>query len=882
MNGLRSFIARAIEILRRRSAEQELDEELRLHEQLLIDDYQRRGLSPDEARRQAAMTLGGVEQAKELVRHARGFPSAEAFVKDLRHAVRLLLRAPGFSTITILTLALGIGVNVAIFSLVDAVVLRPLPYPESDRLVSVWEVEGTRRMTVAPGNLADYQGASSLQDCAGLATRVRTITGTGDPEAVLVEEATANYFAVLGIGPALGRTFTPDEARAGGPHIAILSDGVWRRRYGARVTALGETVLIDSEPYQIVGIMPPNFRGVSDFTAVDPVSMWVPAAYPPELLANRGDHQIRVVARLRAGVSAEGARSELTAISETLAQSYPTSNGQVHTGMQPLRDDLVRNVWASLVILFVTVALILTIACVNVANLLLARGVGRRREIAVRFALGATRTRVVTALVTESLVLAGAASVVGALLAIWLNNILLTAAPQTIPRLAGVTIDARVLAYTVTVGAITGLLFGIIPAWQAGHSRPIDALSGAGRVVAGASVLRWRNALMLAQIALSAVLLVGAALMVKSLMRLNGVSLGFDPDRVLAMRMVLPETRYPTPEARLRFFQELEGRVARLPGVEALTFTNNLPLRGGWGSGFVIDGVPAPPDGYLQGDFQAVSVGYFQTLGLTLDRGRLLEPTDTSAGGSVAVVSRMFEQRFLNGASALGREIVRNPNPPNPQRITIVGVVHDMRRDGRTSDLQPQVYLPAAQTAIYPVRLADFAVRARANPRDLLPAIRAAVWSIDREQPVSNVRMLDDLVRANSAPRRFQALLFSIFAVLALILASIGSYGVVAYVVTQRTPEIGVRLALGASVWQIYRWLLVRTTAIVIAGAALGLIAARWLGRYVSSLLFDVTVGDPTSYLAAATVLVTVAVTASFLAGRRATLVNPTAALRYE
>ena len=885
MNRFRELTANLRELVWRRTIEREMDEELRAHHDMLVDDFARRGMTRAEAERRAAMTLGGFDQTKERVRDTRGFPSAEGFLKDVRHAVRLLLHAPGFSIVTILTLALGIGVNVAIFSLVDAVMLRPLPYPEPDRLISIWETSASRgggaptRGSVSPGNLGDYRSASGFTAIAGLAARVRNLTGNSEPEALMSEHVTDNYFQVLGVPPALGRTFTAEEMAPNGRRAVVLSDAVWRRRFGADAAILGRPILVDGEPHDVVGVMPPHFRGLTDFASRDPVGFWVPAIYDVELLNNRGDHQIRLVARLADGVSVESARSELSAISESLAKAYPETNERVRTGMQPLRDDVVRNVWISLVILFATVALILTIACVNVANLLLARGVGRRREIAVRFALGATRFRVVTSLVTESLVLAGAASLVGVVLAVWIKNALLAAAPQSIPRLAGVSIDGRVLLYTIVVGMLTGLVFGLIPAWQAGHSRPIDALSGAGRVVAGATVMRWRNALMLAQIALSAVLLVGAGLMVKSLQRLNSVPLGFETEHVIAMRVMLPEARYGTQDARYRFFDTLEARVAEVPGVDTVGFANNLPLRGGWGGGLGITGVPMPPSGYFSADMQAVSPGYFKTLGIRLERGRLLAATDTRTGQPVAVVSRLFEQRFLNGESAIGRRIQRDPKAPE---ITIVGVVHDVRRDGKTTELEPQVYLPAAQTHVYPVRLSDIAIKTRGNPTDLLPALRAAVWDVDPEQPLTNVRTLDDILLAGSADRRFQALLFSMFALLALALASIGTYGVVSYVVSQRTSEIGVRMALGASVAQIYRWLLVKIAVIVLAGATLGLIAARWLSQYVSSLLFQVTLGDPPSYALAAAILISVALGASVLAGRRATRVNPTLALRYE
>jgi putative ABC transport system permease protein len=858
--------------------EPDLDDELRLHRDLLAAEYERRGASPDEAHRQAALTLGGLDQGKESVRDARGFPTLESCVRDVSYAVRLLVKAPAFSLVAVLTLALGIGVNVAIFSIVDAVVLRPLPYPESHRLMAIWETNDSGRITVAPGNLLDYQRASSLSGVAGLVAHTRNVTGAEQPETLLAEEVTDNYFAVLGVSPMIGRAFTAHDALPHSPRVVILSEALWRRRFGGDAAVLGHTLLLDGVAHQVVGVMPPSFRSLFDLSS-ERRSLWLPASYPPELLANRADHELRAVARLADGVSIEAARAELAAISERLAQSFPASNASVRADLQPLRDDVVRNVRVSLVVLLLTVAVILAVACVNVANLFLVRGVGRRREIALRFALGATRTRVVMTLVAESLVLATVAAVAGALLASWMTRLLLAAAPENVPRIETVAMNGRVLAYAVLVALMTGLLFGLIPAWQARHARPLEALASGGRVVAAASVMRWRNALMVAQIALCVLLLVGAGLMVKSLMRLNGVPLGFDPSSVVAMRITLPETRYRDADARLRFFERLTDAVTTIPGVHAAGFANNLPLRGGWSSGFGIEGVPRPPRGYFESDFQAVSPGYFATLGIALAEGRLIDRTDTRQSAPVAVVSRLFERQFLNGQSAIGRQIRRGPKMP---AITIVGVVDDVRRGGRQSELNPQVYLAAAQTQAYPVRLADLAVRTDASPTAVAAGVRAVVSTIDPEQSVSNVRSLDDILRAGSAPHRFQALLFSMFAVLALVLASVGTYGVVSYVVTQRTPEIGVRLALGASVWGIYRWLLGRTLLVVITGALAGLAAAFGLGRYVSSLLFNVSPTDAPSYATAAALLLLVAFAASVLAGRRATRVDPTSALRYE
>ena len=879
MTALCRLLVRARELFRRDRLDRELHEELQHHRELLINDYQHRGMSPDEARRQATLTLGGLDQGREVVRDTRGLPPLEAFARDVRRAVRLLRKSPGFSAVTVLTLALGIGVNVAIFSIVDAVMLRPLPYPNADRLVSIWETSKGERITVAAGNLQDYQRAQSMAAVAALASQIRTLTGRGEPESLFAEEVTVNYFAVLGVPPVIGRSFTEADAHANSQRVVVLSDALWRRRFNGDPRILDQSITLDGDAYTVIGVMPPSFRGLFDLISQDPRDLWLPAVYAAELLANRGDHGLRTVGRLAEGVPVATARAEFAALSDALAAQFPETNGQVRAGVLPLRDDLVRNVRVPLLVLLATVGLILAITCVNVANLFLARGVGRRRDVALQFALGATRFRVATALMAESLVLASAAAIAGAVLAVWIQNLLLSFAPQTIPRLDAVTFDARVMGYAAAVALAAGVLFGLIPAWQTGHSRPGDALAGPGRAMAGSTVMRWRTALMIAQVALSGLLLVGAALMVKSLVRLNSVELGFDPNDVISVRVVLPPSRYPTAESRFQFFNALEQRVAALPDVRAVAFSNNTPLRGAWDSGFRIDGEPTPPEGSLQAGFQAVNPGYFATLDIRLAEGRLVEAADREGSPPVAVVSRMFERRFLSGRSAIGRQFRRGPQMP---AISIVGVVDDVRRDGRLAAIEPQVYLPAAQTGIYPVRLMDLAVRTNPGAASVVPSIRAAVTALDPEQSISSVRTLEDILFASSADRRFQALLFSMFGLLALVLASGGTYGVVAYIVSQRTPEIGVRLALGASVWSIYRWLLTRTAVVVLIGAASGLLGARGLARYISTLLFDVTTGDAASYLSSGVLLVATALAASLVAGYRATKVDPVQALRYE
>lgn len=882
MNALRVFFSRLREQMSRGRIDREFQDELQSNLEMITDEHVRRGLSQAGARRAALMEIGGLEQAREIVGERRGFQILDHLGRDIRHALRVLRKSPGFAAVAVLTLALGIGANAAIFSFIDAVILRPLPYPEPDRLVAIWEMEdgsGERR-AVAPANIADYETVSGFAGVASYATASRSLTGGGPPEGLIAESVSHNYFDVLRVQPALGRAFTRDEDSPAGRKVVIISDALWQARFSGEPSILGRPISIDGVPHDVVGVMPPSFRGLSSYGARDGRHLWLPAAFPADLLANRGDHEVDLIGRLRDGAALDTARAELTAISASLAAAHPETNGEVRAGVQPLGDDLVRDVQRSLAALMLTVGLILAIACVNVANLLIARGVGRRREVAVRYALGATRLRVYTALVTESVVLALLASIAGLCLAIWMKGALVSVAPISLPRLSDVALDTRVVLFTLGLSFLTGILFGGVPAWQAGRANPIDAMSSGGRVVAGRKVMRWRNALMITQLALSALLLVGAGLMIKSLVKLNRVDLGFDTSGVIAIRTTLPPAKYPTGVERLAFFTDLEERVAALPGVASVGFTNTLPLRGGWGSGFRIDGEPAPADGYLSAGFQAVSPGYFQTLGIPLLRGRQIARGDVNETMPVAIVSEAFERVFLNGGDALGRRLWRGPGAP---MITVVGVIRDVRRDGRTEVLEPQVYLPASQTSLYPVRLSELAVRAASgDPHALVPAIRAAVWSVDADQPLTRVSTLEETLTAQSAERRFQTLLFAIFAALALILASIGTYGVVAYLVSQRTPEIGVRLALGASRARIYRWLLARTALLVVTGALAGVGIARLLSRFLEALLFEVPAGDFATYVAAGGTLIAVGLAACLLAARRAARVSPTVALRYE
>jgi putative ABC transport system permease protein len=816
-------------------------------------------------------------------------------MNNLRYAVRLLLKSPGFALVAILTLALGIGVNSAIFSVVDAVMLEPLPYPQPDRLVSLWEQkigEGPSsantsgqhlgsigwplRWTVSAANLMDYQTQkSSFVSLAGFAVTGMNITEAGPPDRLSGEQVTANYFSTLGVWPAHGRAFLPDEDRPGANKVVISSDELWRSRFGGDPHFLGSSITLDNEKYTVVGIMPPGFRSPSQFNMTIPLLYYVPAGYPDDLLARHGDHGIDVLGRLKPGVSIAAARAELDAISQGLALRYPSVCKNLKTGSDLLANDISGGVRASLFVLLGAVGLILLIACANLANLLLVRAIGRQREIAIRFALGASRQRVIGELLAQSAVLAALGCGCGIVFGYWTQRLLTGFAPH-IPRMEGASLNGRVLLFTLALSAVTGLICGIFPAWQASKSKPVEAMRASERHLAGSSVMRWRSTFMIAEVAISMILLVGAGLLLKSFMTLNHVGLGIATEHVINMNVTLPELRYPTSERRLAFFENLAERAGSLPGMQSVAFANNFPLRGGWSSNFRPEN---QPDRGEDAGYQAVSPGYFPTLGIMLQRGRVLTPADRAGSELVAVVNTALVRHFFPNEDPIGHRFRRNDQAP---WATIVGVVSDVRRGGKAGKIDPQVYYPAAQTALYPVWLAEFSFRSASDPKQLVAAVQQQVWAIDKDLPVTHVRTYDELVSQSVSERRFQTLLLGLFASLALILAMVGIYGVISYSVSQRTPEIGIRMALGASRGGILKMVIGRAMFLVAVGIAAGAAGAYGLSRYLKSLLFEVKPGDPWTYASLAILLAMVALAASLVPARRATRVDPMIALRYE
>ena len=816
-------------------------------------------------------------------------------MNNFRYAVRLLLKSPGFALVAILTLALGIGVNSAIFSIVDAVMLQPLPYPQPDRLVSIWEekigegpnnantsgqslgsIGWPRRWTVSAANLVDYQKQqNSFISLAGFAVTGLNITESGPPDRIFGELVTANYFSTLGVAPAHGRVFLPEEDRAGANKVAIVSDELWHSRFGGDPHFLGATITLENEKYTVVGIMPAGFRSPSQFNMAIPLLFYIPAAYSADVLARHTDHELNVLGRLKPGVSIAAARGELDAISQGLALRFPGACKNLKTGSDLLASDISGGVRTSLFVLLGAVGLILLIACANLANLLLVRAMGRQREIAIRFALGASRPRVIGELLAQSAVLAALGCGSGLVFGYWTERLLTSFAPH-IPRMESASLSGRVLLFTLAISAATGLICGIFPAWQASKSKPVEAMRASERHLAGSSVMRWRSAFMIAEVAISMVLLVGAGLLLKSFMTLNHVELGIATEHVVNMNITLPELRYPTLERRFAFFDDLAERVSHLPGIQSVAFANNFPLRGGWSSNFLSDNQPNSNE---DADYQAVSPGYFATLGIALQRGRLLTPADRAGAEMVAVVNSALARHFYPNQDPIGHRFRRNSEAP---WVTIVGLVSDVRRGGKAGHINPQVYFPAAQTALYPVRLAELTFRSAGDPMQLLTAVQQQVWAIDKDLPVTHVRTYDELISQSVSERRFQTLLLGLFASLALILAMVGIYGVISYSVSQRTPEIGIRMALGATRGGILRMVVGRAMVLIGVGIVVGGAGAFALSRYLKSLLFEVKPGDPWTYASIALLLAVVALAASMAPARRATRVDPMIALRYE
>ena len=889
MSGPIRFVRRLAAFLRPGRADRELDREIAAHRALFEEDQQRRGLSPEQARHAAARAFLAVEAAKDAQRDTRSFPWLEDARRDVRYGLRLLAHDPALTLTTVLTLALGIGVASAIFSLVYAVVLRPLDYGNPDELVQLYETgprEGGEADWVTFPNFVDWRnGARAFSGLAAYRYQLVTMTGGSQPESMVALEVTDRLFDVLQVRAEVGRTFVPGEDGPDRPRVAVIGHSLWMRQFAGARTAVGKSVMIDGAAHTIVGVMPAGFAfplaPIGD--AVIPVDLWIPVR-PSEDLTSRGSHNFWSIARLAPGTTLERARSEMTTIAARLARDYPGTNRDFTVTVTPLRDYVAGAVRPALLSLLGAVGFILLLTCANIATLLLSRAEARQREAAMRQALGASRGRLVRQTLVESLLLAFTGAAVGLGVAFAGTRILVRLAPSTMPRLDQAAVDGRVLAFMVVVTTIVGILFGVVPAVLGSSLNLVGALKdGSTRVTVGTAGRRVRHALVIAQLALAVMLLVGASLLVRSFLRVTALDLGFRADRVLTAMINLAPARYGEPARQVAFIEELVRRVQTIPGVNAAGVTQTLPLTGiNDQGGFLVEGWPDPSPGNQQphANRPHVSPGYFAAMGIRLIDGRLFDARDRADSLPVAVVSDVAARTYWPGVNPIGRRLaIAWERDGQPVWRQIVGIVQATRHFGPEAVQKAEVYVPVTQA---PVPFIALVVHTVGDPGALVPVIRRQIASIDPEQGAFAIQTMEELVERAGAQRRFQTALVSGFAVLALVLAAVGVYGVMGYMIAARRHEIGLRLALGALPREVVRLVLGSGLGLTLAGVAIGLAGAIALSRALAGFVYGVSALDPASYAAAVVVLVGAAALAAYRPARTAAGMDPLAVLRNE
>ena len=807
--------------------------------------------------------------------------------QDLQFGLRMLRRNPGFALIAIVTLALGIGANTAIFSVVNGVLLRPLPYDDPGRLMQFWEtnpLKGWTQATVAPANFFDWQkqnqsfegiggyfGSDTKE--AGLSNMF--LTGEGEPERVRGLFVTGELFDVLGVNAALGRTFTPEETLAGNHRVVVLSHGLWQRRFGGDPSIVGQQISLNGNNRTVIGIMPASFYFPSK-----EVELWVPMGWDlAQTSQQRRPHYLRAIGRLKPGVSLDQARSDMTALAAGLEEQYPDTNTKMGVGLGPLQEWIVGDSRPALLVFLGAVGLVLLIACANVSSLLLVRAESRRKEIAIRLALGAGRGRIIRQLLSETAVLALFGGVLGVVLAVWARKPLVALGPRQIPRLNEINLDGAALGFTLGITLIAALLAGLLPAWQVSRHELTEALKDGQKGGGGSQRSRLRGLLVVSEIALSFMLVIGAGLLIKSFVRLMQVDSGIDPENVLTMRLDLPGSKYPEDRQQIAFFEEVERRVAGLPGVESVGATSCLALAGyRWTGDASIEGSDA--DDYLRElRHKGITSGYFRTMKIPLLSGREYDDRDTAESAPVAVINEAFARWAFPNQDAVGKRVKFTKPTIDSPWYSIIGVVRGEKQDGLDKEIKPEVFELHRQNAQTQLSMV---VRTNGEPTNLASAVREEIRAVDPNIPPYDIKPMTEVISVSFAKQRFTVTLLGVFAGLALGLAAVGIYGVISYSVTQRTYEIGLRRAMGAQSKDVVKLVGGQLLRLVLAGIGLGIAASVALTRLITSLLFAVSATDPITFSAVAALLIAVALLAGCIPTRRALKVDPMVALRYE
>ncbi len=888
MRLLRSLFRRVRGLVRAEAIHREIDEEARFHIEMRTAENISRGMSPEEARRDAERRFGNLTRMKERGYEVRGGRWLESLWQDLRYGGRMLLKTPGFTLIAVITLALGIGANTAIFSVVNAVMWRSLPYQQPEQLVMVWERSTRERLPQpspnAPALFLEWRerkdvftDVAAYEDAAISHSPRFFLTEGNEPERIAGAYVSGNLFSLLGVNAALGRTFTVEDEHPGREQVVILSDAFWQRRFGADPGVIGKSLQLNDEAFTVIGVMPPEFK----LSYPKATELWTPLTFGPKERADWGQAAYKVIARLKPGVTIGQAREAMARLTRQLLTPHRKSTQDLYVQLDPLHEYHFGEMQRPLFLLLAAVTMVLLIACVNVANLSLARAMDRGREIAVRAAMGAGRGRLIRQLLTESLLLAALGGLVGVLLAFWGRNLLVGLIPGTVPRSGDVKIDAWVLGFTALLSISAGVGSGLVPALQASKPDLNESLkAGARSATAQHRTRRWRDWLVVAETALSLILLIGAGLMIRSLWQLHRVELGFNPKNVLTMHFTIPPYKFKYDLVRERaligtqeraFIERVVDRVKSLPGVVSAAATSSVPLRG---VDYHQAGEIAGRPGYYSGRFRVVSNDYFRTMGIRLSKGRTFTEQDTQQSGKVVVVTEEFARKYFPNAEPLGQRL-----DPSDAKAEIVGVVADVRHKRPDQPLEPALYLSLSQESFNPMSLV---VRTAGDPLQLAAAVRRAVWAEDKDQPLEEIATMEQIAAAAISDSRFYSITLGAFALIALLLGATGIYGVISYSVAIRTHEIGIRMALGAERLDVLRLILTQGMKLALLGIGIGIIAALGLTRLMKSLLFGVSAVDPVTFAAIAMLLTFVALLACSIPARRAAKVDPMIALRTE